>query len=507
MKDFIEVAESTARDPLIATFAVMALGVVAMRLLFIRHLVWRAITRVVFLIILTVLLMHDGIVPYQPLQSTGAPMSDAAAGLLKIIWWLWVAWFLVGLLRSIVVLEHRPREGKAVQDLLSGLIYLAAAFAIVAYVFELPIQGLLVTSGAIAIILGLALQSTLSDVFSGLVLSFSRPYRAGDWINLDNGTEGRVIELNWRATHILTSRRDLAIVPNSAIAKSKIVNESFPYSIHGMTVAVQLDRRMSPARGVNLLELAMLNSRSILAAPKPTVRVVSIDAAQTAFELAFFVEQLSAATAAQNDLFDLIFRHLAAGGFHLAAPRNSSNQALIEATPITERTGPENLLDLVAIFATLIPSERTAIAEKLKPASYERGEILVEPETVLHSLFIVGAGVLSATRKIGDRDTELLRLGPGDHFGEVGLLTRAETGATISALAQSIVYELPKQDLLPVLEARPQFAQELCRVLAERQAAGLAVDSIQLEKAERTGKLSIWFSDRLHRLFERSGGR
>ena len=104
--------------------------------------------------------------------------------------------------RAVIITEHRPHEGKLVQDLLAGLIYLSAVFAVIAYVFGLPIQGLLATSGVIAaIILGLALQSTLGDVFSGIVLNFSRPYRPGSWISIDGGTDGRVIEMNWRATH------------------------------------------------------------------------------------------------------------------------------------------------------------------------------------------------------------------------------------------------------------------------------------------------------------------
>lgn len=110
--------------------------------------------------------------------------------------------------------------------------------AIIAYVFDLPVQGLIATSGAIAIILGLALQSTLSDVFSGLVLNFSRPYRPGDWISIDGGADGRVIEMNWRATHVLTAKRDLAIVPNSIIGKAKIINASSPSRIHGMSLTV-----------------------------------------------------------------------------------------------------------------------------------------------------------------------------------------------------------------------------------------------------------------------------
>jgi small-conductance mechanosensitive channel len=47
-----------------------------------------------------------------------------------------------------------------------------------------------------------------------------------------------VIEMNWRATHVLTARRDLAIVPNGTIAKSKIVNASSPSGIHGDTVTL-----------------------------------------------------------------------------------------------------------------------------------------------------------------------------------------------------------------------------------------------------------------------------
>ncbi len=235
--------EAVEQDPLVVAFGLMVLGGLTTHFLLKNYPFARAIIRVIFLILLTVVLVSADIVPYRPLRLTGTPFLDAVHGALKVAWWLWAAWFLVGFLRAFVIVEHRPREGKLLQDLLAGFIYLAAVFAIVAYVFDLPIQGLLATSGAIAIILGLALQSTLGDAFSGVVLSFSRPYRPGDWISLEGGTDGRVIEMNWRATHVLTGRRDLAIVPNSTIAKSKIVNVSSPSGLHGVTITVQLDAK------------------------------------------------------------------------------------------------------------------------------------------------------------------------------------------------------------------------------------------------------------------------
>ena len=502
MVDLTTLPEAAARDPLLGAFVLMATGVLVSRLLFKQQPIWRAFARVIFLILLTLLLLHNGIVPYEPLHSTGTPFHDVIVGTLKIAWWFWAAWFMVALVRSVVVFEHRRHEGKLIQDLLSALIYLAAAFAIIAYVFDLPVQGLLVTSGAIAIVLGLALQSTLNDVFSGLVLSLSRPYRPGDWINIEGGTEGHVIEMNWRATHVLTSRRDLAIVPNSTIAKSKILNANFPSNVHGITIAVQLDSRTPPASGTNILELAVLNSRSILAMPRPTVRVTSIDASQTGYEVTFFVDQLDSATAAQNDLFDLIFRHVAVAGAQLAAPKNGPYPAREEEAVKTGKTGPEMVLDLVAIFATLMPNERAAIAAKLKQMSYEKGDTVVNLGTMLQSLFIVGNGVLSVTKRDKSGETELLRFGPGDTYGEIGLLTGASCGASVTALAPCTVYELAKTDLAPILEARPQIAHELSRALAQQQAAGRVLATAELDKTEAKGRLSTWFSERIHKLFE-----
>jgi small-conductance mechanosensitive channel len=219
---------------------------------------------------------------------------------------------------------------------------------------------LLATSGVVAIMLGLALQNTLGDVFSGLVLSFSRPYRPGDWISLEGGLEGRVIELNWRATHVLTGRRDLAIVPNSTIAKSKIVNVSSPTGIHGVTIAVQLDTKTAPATGTEILAHAILNCRLIVATPAPIITVKAINATYTEYEITFFVNELGAVTRAQNQVFDLIFRHLAVAGIALAPAQRQPPWAGEDPAVQRVTTGPERVLDLVPIFASLTRDERRA---------------------------------------------------------------------------------------------------------------------------------------------------
>ena len=502
MIDVSVLMETAARDPLVVAFGLMVLGGLTTHFLCKHAPFTRAIVRVVCLLLLTILLLRAGIVPYRPLPSTGSSFRDAIHSALQVAWWLWTAWFLVSLLRAFVNIEHRPREGKLLQDLLASLIYLAAVFAIIAYVFDLPSQGLLASSGVVAIMLGLALQNTLGDVFAGLVLSFSRPYRPGDWISLDGGLEGRVLELNWRATHVLTGRRDLAIVPNSTIAKSKLVNVSSPSGLHGVTITVQLAATTAPATGTELLAHALLNCRLIVATPAPTITVKAITATYTECEITFFVDELAAVTRAQNQVFDLMFRHLAVAGIALApAPHHPQWAGEDQAAP-RGTTGPERVLELVAIFASLTRDERQAIVAKLTQASYDQGETLVEPGTVLHALCIVGAGVLSFTREASEGEIELLRIGPGDHFGEIGMLTGAPATAKISALLPATIYELAKEDLSPILAARPAVAHELCQALARRQRAGQFVDATELAETVPAHRLTTWFAERLHRLYD-----
>jgi small-conductance mechanosensitive channel len=69
---------------------------------------------------------------------------------------------------------------------------------------------------------------------------------------------------------------------------------------------------------VDILERAIINCRGIVATPAPRVAVKSITGACGEFEMTFFVEELSSALEAQNELFDLIFRHLTVAGIDLA---------------------------------------------------------------------------------------------------------------------------------------------------------------------------------------------
>jgi small-conductance mechanosensitive channel len=327
-------------------------------------------------------MLAGGVVPFHPSLGGGGEPWRLFVGALEALWWLGAAWLAVGFLRAFVVLGRQPRESKLIQDLLAALIYLGAAFAIIAEVFDLPVKGLLATSGAVAIILGLALQSSLGDVFSGIVLNIERPYRVGDWIIPDDTIQGTVIETNWRATHILTINQNVAIIPNSVIAKSTLVNCSMPTKIHAASIRVKLEPSLTPAAGCNLLKEALLSSAHVLRTPAPSVTIKDLSADMIDFEVSYSVTDISNVVHAQNELYDRVYRAAAVIGARFSprlatSPRNSYFEE-------KEQAGvPERLLAGISLFSSLTPQEKAALASQMRRKDYKPGQVIVEIGTIL----------------------------------------------------------------------------------------------------------------------------
>jgi small-conductance mechanosensitive channel len=149
---------------------------------------------------------------------------------LEIIWWLTGA-RLLSMVLDTLLLPQTWRRQRLFEDVFGALAFLAAVVASLASVLELPVRGLVATSGALAIVLGLAIQSTLSDVFAGIVINTTEPYEVGDSVSID-GVDGKVLEMNWRASHLLSGEGNIVIVPNAVAAKAKITNSSRPAALN-----------------------------------------------------------------------------------------------------------------------------------------------------------------------------------------------------------------------------------------------------------------------------------
>jgi small-conductance mechanosensitive channel/CRP-like cAMP-binding protein len=491
---------ATASNPLFLAGLVIVTGFFATRYWQRRSSLAYFLSQLLVFAILTGLMLAGGVVPYRPGPVIGTETKRFLVALFEVIWWLAGAWLATGFLRAFVVLGRQPRETKLVQDLLAALIYLTATFAIITYVLDLPLKGLLATSGALAIIIGLALQSSLGDVFSGIVLNIERPYRVGDWITLDGTLEGKVIETNWRATHILTGNQDVAIIPNSVIAKTKLVNSSTPTKTHGTSIRVKLEPSLTPAAGCNLLKEVLLGSTEILRSPEPAVTIKDLSAEMIDFELSYSVTDVGAVDRAQNELFSRVYRAAAAAGVKFS-PRIVGSAKEAGAEDRGEPSAPGRLLAGISLFSSLTADEKASLASQMQRRDYQRGDVIAKTGTVLQALCIVSYGVLVGTIEEDGHKIEVARLSAGDYFGELGLLTGEPINGELTTLTRAIIYEISKEAFTPLLKARPGMADDLSESLASRRLAHRAVlDQLhQHEKHEE--RLADRVAAKIKRLF------
>jgi small-conductance mechanosensitive channel len=104
-------------------------------------------------------------------------------------------------------------------------------------------------------------------VFAGIVLNTTEPYSVGDWVIIDD-VEGKVIEMNWRATHLLTGQGNTLIVPNAVASKAKIFNNSRPADVHGLSLILEIEPEARPKRVLDALGRALKGCNVILDVPR-----------------------------------------------------------------------------------------------------------------------------------------------------------------------------------------------------------------------------------------------
>jgi len=92
----------------------------------------------------------------------------------------------------------------------------------------ISITPILATLGVGGLAVALALQDTLSNLFAGFHITVARQVRIGDYIKLESGEEGYVIDINWRTTKIKMLPNNVVLVPNDKLTKAIITNYYLP---------------------------------------------------------------------------------------------------------------------------------------------------------------------------------------------------------------------------------------------------------------------------------------
>ncbi|MQA57020.1 MULTISPECIES: mechanosensitive ion channel family protein [Pseudomonas] len=471
--------------PLLAALFLLFLDIVLWRVIGARGEYWKLAVRVLIFCLYSLMLFNQGMNPLQAAPwPDDVPLHLAATGL-EIGWWLFGARTLTVLLGTLMM-QQVGHTGRLLQDLMGALIFLVAIIAALAYVLELPVKGVLATSGALAIIVGLALQSTLSDLFSGIVLNTTKPYQIDDWIAID-GTEGRVLDIDWRATRLQTSQGSMVVIPNSLASKAKITNFSRPSDVHGVAVSLQVSPHARPQKVIEALERATLGCRFLLASPAASVAMKSTSSTGAEYEISGFVASMGQKREVRNQLFDLAFRHLQASGVSLL----SSN----EASQAAGASRPRALLDTSSIFSTLRQEEKDTFSQNMQLQTFRAGEVILPAGEVSDHLFIIESGVVSVTMQREGQPFEAGRMGPGEVIGEAGVVSEEATLAQFSAKTFCSLYRIDNEFLKPCLDARHDINEAMKNLLDFRRHMAQSLTQAQPKPVLKKGFMQ-WLRSR-----------
>jgi small-conductance mechanosensitive channel len=364
--------------------------------------------------------------------------------------------------------QHGAAPPRLLQDIARAGFYGGAILAILAFVFGQPIAGLVATSGVLVAVIGFALRNMIADVFSGIALNLEHPYRIGDWIEVAPGTVGRVAEINWRATRLVTRDHISVVVPNGLIAASRFANFSYPERHYRASVRLALSPLVSVERAKQVLHTALRGAPHILAEPHPEVQVEGIDERGVTYLLRYWVGDYSDDNGCRDAVVTSALRCLTQAGLAPAFPHRdiSLHRRGEEESAPTLR----DELHHVPLFHSFNDGELDQLAARARRHRFREGERLVAEGEAGASLFVLAEGVLEvAVAAMPGRPLVVDRMMPGDVFGEISLLTGQPRSATVTAATDGLAYEIGKADLQPILKARPVLAEDLAELMVKRQ--------------------------------------
>lgn len=96
------------------------------------------------------------------------------------------------------------------------------ALVLLKEIMDINVTSLIATTTVLTATIGLAFQSTLSNMLAGLTIHLEKPLKQSDWISVA-GHEGRVMDISLRSTRIMTSEHNEAFIPNSKVLSEAVV--------------------------------------------------------------------------------------------------------------------------------------------------------------------------------------------------------------------------------------------------------------------------------------------
>ena len=386
---------------------------------------------------------------------------------------------------------------------LVGLIIFGVGIALATkLVFPAARLGALFTTSAIlTAVIGLALQDTLGNLFAGIALHLGRTVQVGDMIH-SGETFGTIEELSWRAIKLRTIEGNVVLIPNSLAGRERLEIYPRPGTPIARILRVGLEYDASPARARETLEAAIGHTPGVAAFPAPAAYLKSFESYSVLYELRYWLEDYARFLEVDSAVRERVWYALDRARLAIAYPLARQHQ--YNAGPLQQRSRMDEIaaaVERLDIFAPLSDEARKQIAAGAHDRRYAAGEVIVREGERTSSMFVIDRGRAAVMLHGNSGDSRKIAvLEPGEAFGEISLLTGEPRTATVRALDETVVIEIGKETLAPILTGAPGLCEALEATMRERQRHRAdAAEQIRVESALRAPELPL--AERIARFF------
>lgn len=401
---------------------------------------------------------------------------DTGLKILRIILGMTIV---VAAVRFIVYLVWHARARRDTQSeassllktVLSIVVYIIAFFVMFQSQYpDVSLAPLFTGSTILGIVVGLALQDTLGNLFAGLALQADQPLQIGDVVLLPGRGEGVVEHVSWRGVKLRTYQNKLVMVSNAVLGK-EIFEIAPKNNLNARLVYFSSLYTNSPAKTIQAVREAVRQADNVSQKMRPIVRIRALGADGIDWEVKYWLEDYTKYNDTDALVRQRVWYVFQREQIHFAYPTRTLHveKKAKEAPPEEVFNATAELLNNVSIFAPLSDEEIEKLANASKSRIYAPGEAIVQRGQEGHSMYVIIRGGVKVQIPENDYQKTIGTLRENDFFGEMSLLTGEPRTATVIATEESQVLRIDKEGLDPIFKSNPTLVDAVSELVEERR--------------------------------------
>jgi small-conductance mechanosensitive channel len=440
------------------------------------------------------------------LLAVGMPAGDASAA--QKVAAAAEALFLFGVIRLVLeAIDALTRRGRSHFSTIFKDLVMFSLWGIVVGVvlytdFGVQPLSILTTTTVVAAVVGLALQETLSNIFSGLMLQLSKPFEPGDWVKAGDFI-GRIRGIGWRSTIVMTRANERLDIPNATIGKEVLVNYAEDEICDEISIGISYN--VPPNRVREVVVKVLHDLPHVLPQRTPLVLPWEYGESAIRYRIRYWISDYTFQEQVHAEAVSSLWYALRRNRMEIPFPIRTLELRRARPNRAAEAEYERELiheLRKVDFLRELDDSSLRLLLSSVQVHEFGAGEALMRQGEAGETMYIIRHGHVEViAHGAAGSDRHLATMGSSQVIGEAALFTGEARTATIRALDDVEVIEISRDGLTRLFKQSPNTAKAISEIVSTRLNERQATLAQSMEGDGRSGR-SRWLLGKMREIFD-----